>query len=504
MKRDKLEKRNSSLTLLPSDQLPGLVRSFVAYFTRYVTEGNIAEIHSIYENSFNKLTERFFKSSPWPTAAVVAPLLGSDVLPTLLYKELYYRHLFSRLSPSLADRENSWKNYLELFAHLNSQGEQIKLPHSWLFDLIDEFVWQAQSFNHYRSKLKNMCASDKTALASQTELWSIVTVLRTLEIISAKSGVSEFLKEEKQMLTQGQKKEYVALGYFALVGQLRVHCMMGDYYTALRAIDSIKMMSGNDQELFCSTVTPCHITLYYYTGFCYLMLRRYADATLAFSNILVFLASAKQSHTRSNQWELIVKKQDQMLSLLAMSLSLTARSPMDGILEELREKHSDHLNRLRKGDSNAYEELFASSCPKFVSCVLPAIEGTTNTHLEAAKFQQNLFLKEVRQQARIPNIRSYLKLYSSIDTTKLASFLNISVPELRALLLSCKHKSRSFEHVTGAPVSGQWVEERKGDTSFFVSLDMVHVSETKTTKSYIEPLLDGIHKLDDMVRVRRQ
>merc|ERR1711991_605627 len=43
-------------------------------------------------------------------------------------------------------------------------------------------------------------------------------------------------------------------------------------------------------------------------------------------------------------------------------------------------------------------------------------------------------------QARIPNIRSYLKLYSSIDTEKLANFLKVSPSELRALLLSYKHK----------------------------------------------------------------
>ena len=30
--------------------------------------GNVYEVHSIYENSFNKLTDRYYKSSPWPPA----------------------------------------------------------------------------------------------------------------------------------------------------------------------------------------------------------------------------------------------------------------------------------------------------------------------------------------------------------------------------------------------------------------------------------------------------
>src|SRR5690606_39101069 len=134
--------------------------------------------------------------------------------------------------------------------------------------------------------------------------------------------------------------------------------------------------------------------------------------------------------TRSYQWELILKKQDQMLSLLAMSISLVAKTHVDGMLDELlRDKHSDHLSRLRKGDTAAFEELFASACPKFVLPVNPPLDSTANLHLEPLKFQQASFLKEVRQQARIPNIRSYLKLYSSIDTAKLASFLSVSVED---------------------------------------------------------------------------
>lgn len=54
--------------------------------------------------------------------------------------ELYFRHVFSRLSPTLADRMQSWANYLELFGWLLEKPKQFRLPHSWLFDLIDECV----------------------------------------------------------------------------------------------------------------------------------------------------------------------------------------------------------------------------------------------------------------------------------------------------------------------------------------------------------------------------
>ena len=36
---------------------------------------NIPEILDIYENEFNKLSERYFVEFPWPTADLVAPLV---------------------------------------------------------------------------------------------------------------------------------------------------------------------------------------------------------------------------------------------------------------------------------------------------------------------------------------------------------------------------------------------------------------------------------------------
>jgi translation initiation factor 3 subunit L len=113
----------------------------------------------------------------------VADLLGPSELPHLLYRELFYRHIYSRLSPSLDDRIESWNNYLELFSFLSQQQHKLRFPHVWLFDLVDEFVWQAQSFNHYRAKVKALSAADRQTLASEPELWSALTVIQTLQKI---------------------------------------------------------------------------------------------------------------------------------------------------------------------------------------------------------------------------------------------------------------------------------------------------------------------------------
>lgn len=68
----------------------------------------------------------------------------------LLYKELYYRHIFARLDKALTieDRVDSYDNYQLIFEQLQKdlQSEPGKglllgaLPRSWLWDLIDEFL----------------------------------------------------------------------------------------------------------------------------------------------------------------------------------------------------------------------------------------------------------------------------------------------------------------------------------------------------------------------------
>lgn len=50
-------------------------------------------------------------------------------------------------------------------------------------------------------------------------------------------------------------------------------------------------------------MTACHVTTYYYVGFCYIMLRRYPDAIRTFVSILNFILRMRQYHTRSYQYD---------------------------------------------------------------------------------------------------------------------------------------------------------------------------------------------------------
>ena len=80
----------------------------------------------------------------------------------------------------------------------------------------------------------------------------------------------------------------------------------------------------------------------------------------------------------------------------------------------------------------------------------------------------------------------------------------MDVQELRALLLSYKHKTRSFEWRVGTPmIQGQWNEQVTGDMNFFVDGEMVHVTESKNSENFVVPLLEGIKKLDDVLKNKR-
>ena len=77
------------------------------------------------------------------------------------------------------------------------------------------------------------------------------------------------------------------IGYFSLVGLLRVHCLLGEYETALRALGPIQPFKTSN--LLTPKVAGANIALYYYAGCSYLMLQRYLDATRSFNIVLTYI-----------------------------------------------------------------------------------------------------------------------------------------------------------------------------------------------------------------------
>lgn len=102
----------------------------------------------------------------------------------------------------------------------------------------------------------------------------------------------------------------------------------------------------------------------------------------------------------------------------------------------------------------AFEELFIHACPKFVSANPPPYEDpealahySEEPSEEPSQRHLRNFLSDVRTQAPVPTLRSFLKLYASLDTSKLAGFLDADEEEMVQQMMVMKQASRSIGRV---------------------------------------------------------
>lgn len=83
-----------------------------------------------------------------------------------------FRHVYARLRPNVDDRFHSYEASCELFNFLlNSEGPvQLELPSQWLWDILDEFIWQFQSFGQWRSDWKSKSEEELSLLAEGSQV----------------------------------------------------------------------------------------------------------------------------------------------------------------------------------------------------------------------------------------------------------------------------------------------------------------------------------------------
>lgn len=140
----------------------------------------------------------------------------------------------------------------------------MELPNRWLWDIVDEFIYQFGSFAQYRVKLANKTDAEISTLRQTPRLWNVHIVLNVLHSLIEKSNINEQLEAFKRgedpedyAGDYGSKPLYKMLGYFSLIGLLRLHCLLGDYYQALRVMENIEL---NKKGLY-SRVPACQVRL---------------------------------------------------------------------------------------------------------------------------------------------------------------------------------------------------------------------------------------------------
>ncbi|EGC38581.1 hypothetical protein DICPUDRAFT_53222 [Dictyostelium purpureum] len=440
-------------------------------------------------DSFFKACETYYPHCSLPTIENLLPVLGdkfedsfTDRFFVLLYKEIYYRYYYALVfQPNITTCVESWQNYYQIFHTLlsaNSPNDvEIDLPNAWLWDLVDEFVYQYHTFAKFKLKKQ-----DVDFLSENPEIWDTTNVIRYLYYIIKKSQIFSATTNRFENSSEDfcSHPVYKMLGYYSVISLVRVQCLLGDYTLALKTLELIDM----GKKAMYTYVTACHITLYYYLGFAYIMSRKYNEATKALNTILVSVASkSKSSSFQSDHNE---KKIDKMYALLTICQALYPNKIDENVNNNLKEKFGDKLLRLQKGDLSVYEELYTFAAPRCIGPVPPYISGYNVTALDSHRLQLSLFLEEVKQQSLLTTIRSYITLYSTISIQKLATLLQMDPEDLRVKLTCYKHK---LFNVLG---KGENKWNNQLDIDFYIDQDMIHIDNrlyAKETDSFINSIL---------------
>ncbi|XP_012880252.1 PREDICTED: eukaryotic translation initiation factor 3 subunit L [Dipodomys ordii] len=448
--------------------------------------------------SWTKLTERFFKNTPWPEAEAIAPQVGNGGVFLLLRSYYFFQAVDSVKVPAFP----TLTLVISIFTvHMDCRLGLCPCSVSLLSQ-------QFQSFSQYRCKTAKKSEEEIDFLRSNPKIWNVHSVLNVLHSLVDKSNINRQLEvytsggdPESVAGEYGRHSLYKMLGYFSLVGLLRLHSLLGDYYQAIKVLENIEL---NKKSMY-SRVPECQVTTYYYVGFAYLMMRRYQDAIRVFANILLYIQRTKSMFQRTTyKYEMINKQNEQMHALLAIALTMYPMRIDESIHLQLREKYGDKMLRMQKGDPQVYEELFSYSCPKFLSPVVPNYDNVhPNYHKEPFLQQLKVFSDEVQQQAQLSTIRSFLKLYTTMPVAKLAGFLDLTEQEFRIQLLVFKHKMKNLVWTSGiSALDGEF--QSASEVDFYIDKDMIHIADTKVARRYGDFFIRQIHKFEELNRTLKK
>ena len=365
--------------ILPNDH----VRQFVSFLHKRIDEslthssgGNfeqgrdgerrgtnpVYEIGNLYEKSFPVISERYFKNANWPKKEAVLEFLEKereeegktltgeetdDEIFLALYEELYFRHVYSRsASPSIEERVESWKAYCRLFDCVlkRSKTSGLVLPNVWLWDMVDEFIYQFQSFCQFRGKLQAKSEEEierLKELKDDGDVWQKEKVETYLEALQNKKKEEAEEREKEVESDEKAKRSNIVdtLGYFAIVGLARVQCLSGEYELSLKTFDAMPdVLHGGGGSLH-ARIPGCHVSVNYHVGFAYFMLNRYKDAAKLFNRGISHVERLQMNlrrreagggggkstgaHSPGGRIELLRKKSEQMLSLLSIAVSMS-------------------------------------------------------------------------------------------------------------------------------------------------------------------------------------
>jgi len=216
-----------------------------------------------------------------------------------------------------------WDVYRELFDELletaesdtDSSRPKLFINPDWVFDILNEFVYQFQGFCQFRTTL--YASANKHHLLGNGEpnpkaphhVVENVGVLKNVGDVWNVETVYHYLSRMVQIGTSTKvPPAYQYFGIFASVSLSRLECLLGDYTGCLQAMNPIletdfmvelpkpKMptedMTPYEPKTFVEivhSVLLARISLAYHAGVALLMLQRYKDAITIVGDICSYM-----------------------------------------------------------------------------------------------------------------------------------------------------------------------------------------------------------------------
>ncbi|CAD8122810.1 unnamed protein product [Paramecium sonneborni] len=365
----------------------------------------IAVSLELYDTIFNKIyCNTLYKETLFPLAETLEEAFNDefDSITKLLYNESCYRHIFQSVQQqfNLQTSIESWQNYQLLFVALQQkQNIDLPLPPSWIWDILDEYVYQFYVSSRWRKLLKN---DEKANLNNIQDFWNLEDMLKTLETFYNQRNTSF-------------QTTFQYLAYYSYLAAAKLHVMSGNFTTGYSILSSIQ----HSDLIIYSKSGGAYQSLFSYTGFCFLLNKEYKKANLTLTLIVNYFNKYKQLYTKSYQYDSLIKQHEKILALLAVT-SLFYPEIEDNIitlLKESRNKLFEKYEKMLKYDQQIIGEVFLQSCPKIINTIKNINEFHTEQELNPNDLiidVKDKLLKEVQEAKKINDVEQVLGLYNQI------------------------------------------------------------------------------------------
>ena len=473
--------------------VPEAARLLLHQLDRAVQRRAVGGIQLLYEKGLNDLARTHFSATRMPTADAVARVVGEENQTFLmLYKELSFRHQnYSKLPVSATDLVGSFKNYtllFNVFLGLDPAAPQLEIPDVWTWDIVDDFVYHFGAYSTLQSR-KDLSDEDRKTISADRAVWGATAVEKYLRELIKKGGLAgksypTAAADAKGSGAQsggvsqrgsGVHSSLAALGEFAAIGLCAFQNLLGDYAGAIEALTPLDL--SNKQKYQFSTVPAAATALSYNLAFAYLMVGRYVDSARVANEGLVSLNRNRHLLPRAQaQRAYVSQRQKHLFGILAAATSLLPQRFDEGLRKDLKEKYADAKRKMRKlGEAGeetkaggagleAFREILTKVAPRNLGA------GTPD--------QIPAFLSRLGRLGAAPGLYSYLRLCSTAEMSKLASFVGTTEKELARRLLQLKATTQGGRRWAGGSASNG-ATLASADIDFRIADQLVLVTEPK-------------------------